>query len=69
MARLSIVDMGDYDGARVFQLFRMDLGTDRYYPVAFRSDEEFVHPPTIREVLDYFGISPHEWEGAASDAE
>ena len=66
MERLSISESGDYKGARLFRLNRMGVGTDRYYPVAFRGDEGLVHPPTIREVLDYFDITPHEWQEAAS---
>lgn len=56
-----VADATSIGGAKVLREYRMGLGTDKFYAVPYRGEDSLVYPPTIRKVLEHFGITAVEW--------
>lgn len=60
---LGIARHDPIEGAYIFQKqgFRMGVGLNLFYPVAYHGDDELVYPPVIEALLAYFMVSVEEW--------
>jgi len=53
-------------GCKMWRRAVMGLGSP-YIPVAYDGDDEMIHPPTIRKVIETFSVNASEWLAAPSD--
>ena len=53
-------------GTRVLRQFRMGVGTDQFFSIAYRGEKHMVTPPTIENLLDRFGLTAADWAAASN---
>lgn len=66
--RLTLLDVGaqDYGDTLTFykQAFRMGLGTNQWYSVAYHGGDGVVYAQTIRKLLESLDIHEDDWHNA-----